>query len=184
MSATNPRKAVAAFLPAPIPIPGTAETVQPFSLATYGILEKIGSPLVMPVQGPVTALDLIPSLYVVTHDAAEVLAGDIAADSVAWAKTLPPTVLLPMEQAARRQIGVLIDVLPEAAKKKPRGRRLDRRTRRMGLRNLRLVVARGGFRGSCRGAGAPPTAVVAGKGRKVLFPLRNRGDRWQTPTSR
>ena len=118
MSATNPRKAVAAFLPAPIPIPGTAEAVQPFSLATYGILEKIGSPLVMPVQGPVTALDLIPSLYVVTHDAAEVLAGDIAADSVAWAKTLPPTVLLPMEQAARRQIGVLIDVLPEAAKKK------------------------------------------------------------------
>ena len=81
MSKTNPRKAVAAFLPAPIPIPGTAEAVQPFSLATYGILEKIGSPLVMPVQGPVTALDLIPSLYVVTHDAAEVLAGDIAADS-------------------------------------------------------------------------------------------------------
>ena len=118
MSATNPRKAVAAFLPAPIPIPGTGEAVQPFSLATYGILEKIGSPLVMPVEGPVTALDLIPSLYVVTHDAAEVLAGDIAADSVAWAKTLPPTVLLPMEQVARRQIGVLIDVLPEAAKKK------------------------------------------------------------------
>lgn len=118
MSKSNPRKAVAAFLPAPIPIPGTGETVQPFSLATYGILEKIGSPLVMPAQGSVTALDLIPSLYVVTHDAEEVLAGDIAADSVAWAKTLPPPALLPIEEAARRQIGAVIDVLPESAKKK------------------------------------------------------------------
>lgn len=118
MSKTNPRKAVAALLPAPIPIPGTAEAVQPFSLATYGILEKIGSPLVVPAQGPVTALDLIPSLYVVTHDAVDVLAGDIAADSVAWAKTLPPTALILMEQAARRQIGVFIDVLPESDVKK------------------------------------------------------------------
>ena len=118
MSATNPSKAVAAFLPAPIPIPGTAEAVLPFSLATYGILEKIGSPLVVPAQGPVTALDLIPSLYVVTHDAADVLAGDLAADSLAWAKTLPPTALPAIERAARRQIGVFIDVLPEADKKK------------------------------------------------------------------
>ena len=120
MSKSNPRKAGAAFLPAPIPIPGTGETVQPFSLATYGILEKIGSPLVVPAQGSVTALDLIPSLYVVTHDAEEVLAGDIAADSVAWAKTLPPPALLPIEEAARRQIGAVIDVLPESAKKKSR----------------------------------------------------------------
>ena len=171
MSATNPRKAVAAFLPAPIPIPGTAEAVQPFTLAHYGILEKIGSPLVMPVQGPVTALDLIPSLYVVTHDAAEVLAGDIAADSVAWAKTLPPTVLLPMEQAARRQIGVFIDVLPESDEKKTRRGRLACLSRRMGLRNLRMVVARGGFRGSCLGSVASAPAVAAETGRRVLLAL-------------
>lgn len=118
MSAANPRKAVAAFMPPPIPIPGTGEAVLPFTLATYAILEKIASPLVVPAQGPAAALDLIPSLYVVTHAPADVLAGDLAADSVAWASSLPPTALVAIEEAARRQIRVFIDVLPESDKKK------------------------------------------------------------------
>lgn len=118
MSKSNPRKAIAAIIPAPIPIPGTDVAVRPLTLAAYAILEKIGSPLVVPFEGRVTALDLLPTLYVLTHDPMEALSADLAAASVEWADALPPTVLLPMEDAARRQIRAFLDVIPEGVKKK------------------------------------------------------------------
>ena len=115
MSKSNPRKAIAAIIPAPIPIPGTDVDVRPLTLAAYAILEKIGSPLVVPCEG-VTALDLLPTLYVLAHDPVEALSVDLAVASVEWADSLPPTVLLPMEDAARRQIRAFLDVLPEQKK--------------------------------------------------------------------
>jgi len=118
MSKTNPRKAISAIIPAPIPIPGTDVAVRPLTLAAYAILEKIESPLVVPCEGRVTALDLLPTLYVLAHDPMEALSADLAAASVDWADTLPPTVLLQMEDAARRQIHAFLDVMPEAVKKK------------------------------------------------------------------
>lgn len=118
MSKSNPRKAIAAIIPAPIPIPGTDAAIRPLTLAVYAILEKIGSPLVVPFEGRVTALDILPTLYVFSHDPMEALSANLAAASVEWAGTLPPTALIQMEEAARRQIRAFLDVLPEAEKKK------------------------------------------------------------------
>ena len=120
----NPRKALAAFLPASIPIPGTDVAVRPLTLAAYAILEKIGSPLVVPSEG-VTALDVIPTLYVLTHDPVEVMSEDLAAASVAWADGLAPSALIPIEEAARRQVRAWLDVLPEVEKKKTNTRATD-----------------------------------------------------------
>lgn len=120
----NPRKALAAFLPASIPIPGTDVAVRPLTLAAYAILEKIGSPLVVPSEG-VTALDVIPTLYVLTHDPVEVMSEDLAAASVAWADGLAPSALIPIEEAARRQVRAWLDVLPEVEKKKTSPRATD-----------------------------------------------------------
>lgn len=117
MAKPNPSKALAAFLPAPIPIPGTDVAVRPLTLAAYAILEKIGSPLVVPTED-VTALDVIPTLYVLTHDPVDVLSADLAAASVAWADGLAPSALIPIEAAARRQIRAWLDVIPETEKKK------------------------------------------------------------------
>ena len=184
MAKPNPRKALAAFLPASIPIPGTDVAVRPLTLAAYAILEKIGSPLVVPSEG-VTALDVIPTLYVLTHDPVEVMCEDLAAASVAWADGLAPSALIPIEEAARRQVRAWLDVLPEVEKKRRTpGRRMDRRTRRMGLRNLRMDLARGGFRDSGVGSRASSQAMAAPAGRQILPPLRNGGRRRQARRAR
>jgi hypothetical protein len=82
MSKANPVKAVAALLPRPIPTVGG--TVRPLTLGVYAILERISSPLLVAGAEP-SPMDLVPSLYVLTHDPADALSGDLFAKSLAWA---------------------------------------------------------------------------------------------------
>ena len=110
MSKANPRKAVCALLP--VAIRGEGWEVRPLTLGIFAILERISSPLLEAGAKP-QAMDLIPSLYVLTHDPMESLTGDLFAKSVAWADTLPPRALAEIRAAVMRQVKVVTDVVPE-----------------------------------------------------------------------
>lgn len=115
MSKANPRKAVAAILPLTIECPCGA-TVRPMTLGMWAALERIGSPLVTGKE-PKDALELVPSLYLITHDPREVLRGSFFDDAVAWADTLPVSALEEIQRACYRQMGAMFDVIPEVKKK-------------------------------------------------------------------
>lgn len=111
MSRQNPRKAVAAMLP-----PGTAE-IRPMTLGMYAALERIGSPLVTGKE-PKDALELIPSLYLLTHDPREVFRGNVLDLAMQWADTQPVDAMRRIQEAAVRQMAAFFDVVPEGVKKK------------------------------------------------------------------
>ena len=115
MSRTNPRKAVAALLPLAVRCP-CGVTVRPLTLGMWAALERIGSPLIT-AEPPKDALELVPSLYLITHDPREVLASGFFDAALAWADTLPVTALGEIRDACLRQIGAMGDVLPEVKKK-------------------------------------------------------------------
>lgn len=118
MSAGNPEKALSALLPEPIPVPGTAESVRPFSLALFAVLDRIGSPLLgSEGRGGVSALSLLPSLYAVCRGARAALASEnLMLDAAEWAEKLPPGALGSIRDAAARQIAAVVSVVPQAKK--------------------------------------------------------------------
>lgn len=116
MSKTNPRKAVAAILPLTVECP-CGETVRPMTLGMWAALERVGSPLVTGKEAKDT-FELVPSLYLLTHDPREVLRGSFYDDAVAWADTLPVSALEEITRACYRQMGAMFDVLPEVKKKR------------------------------------------------------------------
>lgn len=111
MSKANPEKAVRAILPAPITCPCGC-IVRPLTLGMFAVLERIHSPLLgeTPADG---ALSLVPSLYALTHEPADALAGDLFGRSLAWADTLPPAALAEIKDAAERQVAAMLAVVPE-----------------------------------------------------------------------
>lgn len=111
MSLQNPRKAVAALVP-----PGTAE-IRPMTLGVYAALERIGSPLVTGEE-PKDTLELLPSLYLLTHDPREVFRGNILDLAMEWADTQPVEAVSRIRDAAWRQMAAFYDVVPEGVKKK------------------------------------------------------------------
>ena len=115
MSKANPRKAMAALLPLAVECPCGA-TVRPMTLGMWAALERVGSPLVTGKEAKDT-LELVPSLYLLTHDPREVLRGSFFGDAVAWADTLPVSALEEIRDACYRQMGAMFDVLPEVKKK-------------------------------------------------------------------
>ncbi len=115
MSKANPRKAVAAILPLAIECPCGC-TVRPMTLGMWAALERIGSSLVTGEEAK-DALELVPSLYLLTHDPREVLRGSFFDDAVAWADTLPVSALEEIQRACYRQMGAMFDVIPEVKKK-------------------------------------------------------------------
>lgn len=114
MSKANPRKAMAALLPLAVECP-CGETVRPMTLGMWAALERIGSPLVTGDE-PKDTLELVPSLYLLTHDPREVLRGSFFDDAVAWADTLPVSALEEIQRACYRQMGAMFDVIPEVKK--------------------------------------------------------------------
>lgn len=118
MSTGNPRKAVCALLP--VAIRGEGWEVRPITLGIFAILERISSPLLEAGAKP-QAMDLIPSLYVLTHDPMESLTGDLFAKSVAWADTFPPRALAAIRAAVMRQVKTINDVVPEGGDEKKKG---------------------------------------------------------------
>ena len=111
MSKSNPRKAVSAILP-----PGVAR-INPMTLGVYAALERIKSPLVTGVEAKDT-LEIIPSLYLLTHDPREVFRGNVVELAMAWAAEQPITAVEEILAAAKRQMDALFDVIPEGTQKK------------------------------------------------------------------
>lgn len=106
---------MAALLPLAVRCP-CGETVRPMTLGMWAALERIGSPLITG-EPPKDALELIPSLYLLTHNPREVLASGFFDAAVAWADSLPVTALGEIRDACYRQMDAMGDVLPEVKKK-------------------------------------------------------------------
>ena len=113
----NPPQALAALFPEVIDC-GEGVVVQPFSLATYALLEKIGSYILEDHQPD--PVEVIESLYVCTHDAADVMKDlsrndgreAIMEKAAAWASRVPPYLLRTITAAIRTQIKRVRDVVP------------------------------------------------------------------------
>lgn len=110
MSKSNPEKALAALIPAPIR--AGSFTVQPMTLGMFAALERIGSPLVTGEDAKDT-LELIPSLYLLTHDPREIFAGNILNRAMEWANTVGVDAIGKIKAACDKQLKALFDVIPE-----------------------------------------------------------------------
>jgi len=111
MSKANPKKAMAALIP-----PGGA-VIRPMTLGVWAALERIESPLVTGKE-PKDTLELIPSLYLLTHDPREVFRGNIVDLAMQWADTQPVGVVSAIREAAERQMAAFFDVVPQDDEKK------------------------------------------------------------------
>ena len=109
---------MAALLPLPIGC-GNGVTVKPMTLGMWAALERIGSPLVTGEE-PKDALELIPSLYLLTHDPREVFRGNVVDLSMQWADTVPVATMDEIQRACYRQMNAAFDVMPEDDSKKAR----------------------------------------------------------------
>lgn len=118
MSKSNPRKAMAALLPVPIKV-GRGLTVEPMTLGMFAALERIGSPMVSKRE-PKDLVELIPSLYLLTHGAKEIFRPDFFDAAFAWADTVPTNVVERIRTACYRQLNAVFDVIPEDDPKKKR----------------------------------------------------------------
>ena len=112
----NPKKAIAALMP-PVIDCGEGASVLPMTLAMWAALERIESPLITGKSAKDT-MDLLPSLYLLTHGAAEILSGNLLAKAYEWADTVSPIVMERIRRACAEQITVITDVIPEGGKKK------------------------------------------------------------------
>ena len=109
---------MAALLPLPLKVSG-GYTVRPMTLGMWAALERIGSPLVTGEE-PKDALELIPSLYLLTHDPREVFRGNVVDLSMQWADTVPVATMDAIRRACYRQMNAAFDVMPEDDSKKAR----------------------------------------------------------------
>ena len=118
MSKANPRKAMAALLPLPIKV-GRRLAVAPMTLGMFAALERIGSPMASGRE-PKDLVELIPSLYLLTHGAKEIFRPDFFAAALDWADTVPTSVVGAIRAACYRQLNAAFDVIPEDDGKKKR----------------------------------------------------------------
>lgn len=107
----NPKAALDALFPQSIDC-GEGVEVKPFSLATYALLEKIGSYIIFPHEP--TQEETLKSLYICTHDAKEVFKDfdklvDLAFD---WASGLRPAMVNTITEAILKQINVVKEAMP------------------------------------------------------------------------
>ena len=113
MSKSNPTKAINALLPQPIKCGGGVEVLA-LSLGHYALLEKVDSPILKGKGTATDILDMIPSLYICTHNAPEVFADfdNLPKLVLDWAATLQPCVYGEIMAAITTQINVMMDVIP------------------------------------------------------------------------
>ena len=115
MSLANPKKAIAALMPGAITTP-EGLVVRPMTLAMYAALERIESPMVTGKEVKDT-VELLPSLYLLTHGAEQIFAGNLLALAFDWADTVPVVAMQHIREACYRQMRTVQDVMPEAKKK-------------------------------------------------------------------
>lgn len=107
----NPKAAIEALFPQSIDC-GEGVEVKPFSLATYALLEKIGSYIIFPHEP--TQEETLRSFYICTHDPKEVFAnlGDLDALAFDWASKLTPKMVKTITEAIFKQISIVKDAMP------------------------------------------------------------------------
>lgn len=98
-------------------IPPGQTVIRPMTLGMYAALERISSPLVTGVEAK-DALELLPSLYLLTHDPREVFRGNILDLAMQWADTVPVSAMEEIRAACEAQLGAVMDVIPEVDPKK------------------------------------------------------------------
>lgn len=131
----NPRKALSAALPPAIDVCGGAYQVKPITLGTFALLERYRSPMLFPPEGKAAeTLDLLPSLYILTHDAADCLSGNILDKAVEWADAVGVDAIGEIREAAARQLAAIADVMPDGVKKKSATRTATSHTGSTGAR--------------------------------------------------
>ena len=116
----NPKAALDALFPQPIDC-GEGVEVKPFSLATYALLEKIGSYIIFPHEP--TQEETLKSLYICTHDAKEVFKDFDKLDDLAfdWASGLRPAMVNTITDAILKQVDAVRRAMPpeEGPEKNP-----------------------------------------------------------------
>ena len=107
----NPKAAIEALFPQPIDC-GEGVEVKPFSLATYALLEKIGSYIIFP-HDP-SQEETIRSLYICTHDAKEVFKNldQLSELAFEWASTIKPSMVNTITDAVLKQIAAVKNATP------------------------------------------------------------------------
>ena len=107
----NPKAAIEALFPQPIDC-GEGVEVKPFSLATYALLEKIGSYIIFP-HDP-SQEETIRSLYICTHDAKEIFKNFDKLTELAfeWASTIRPSMVNTITDAVLKQINLVKNATP------------------------------------------------------------------------
>lgn len=175
MSKSNPEKAMAALVPAPINVGDMS--VRPFTLGMYAILERIKSPMLVPGEHN-DILTTIPTLYAVTHDPADVLdnLADIDRVALAWADTLHPSVMPKLKDACTAQFKAMLDVITEPDEKKRSAQRMDNHLCTVGRTDVRLDVGLHPVAVSRLGGVSDVPAARRGAGQPAIFPVANRGD--------
>lgn len=107
----NPKAAIEALFPQSIDC-GEGVEVKPFSLATYALLEKIGSYVIFPHEP--TQEEVLKTLYICTHDAKEVFKGidKLTNLSIDWASGIRPGLLPIITDAIFKQVDAVKDAAP------------------------------------------------------------------------
>ena len=174
MSRENPEKAIAALIPSPLEaVPGVV--VRPMTLGMWAALERIKSPLVTGDE-PKDTLELVPSLYLITHDPREIFRPDFLDAAMKWADTMPVDVVAAIDKAARRQIDAAVDVIPEDdGKSSKKKRRMDHDPRRLGGGDLRMEL-RADPLGNPALRDLPPEEAGRREGGEGIPAPGNRGD--------
>ena len=163
MSKGNPRKAMSALLPLPIRC-GDGVTVRPMTLGMWAALERIGSPLVSGKE-PKDALELIPSLYLLTHDPREVFRGNVLDLAMQWADTVPVSVMGEIQRACYRQMNATFDVVPEEDLKKAKSAGTTAGSLRSSTGQPRPTT--GASRKSCGPSRSPRSASCGGRRKRT-----------------
>ena len=91
---------------------GEGVEVKPFSLATYALLEKIGSYIIFPHEP--TQEEVLKSLYICTHSPKDIFKDFEKLDELAfeWAETLTPRMITIITNAILKQVAIVKDVTP------------------------------------------------------------------------
>ena len=107
----NPKAAIEALFPQPIDC-GEGVEVKPFSLATYALLEKMGSYIIFPHEP--TQEETLRSFYICTHDAKDVFVNLDKLDELAfdWASKLTPKMVKTITEAIFKQINLVKEAMP------------------------------------------------------------------------
>ena len=107
----NPTAAINGLFPQSIDC-GEGVEVKPFSLATYALLEKIGSYIIFPHEP--SQEETLKSLYICTHDAKETFKnfGELDDRAFEWASTLKPRMLKTITDAILKQVAIVKNAMP------------------------------------------------------------------------